>query len=163
MAKVYNMDIVGLIQRLDRFITEMKLCVSSNGSDFSSFDQKRLEDYLGNLDTYLSWVVAQPALDLVESSPREFTVAEPTADVIVESELINDILRLMSVTREEIVNSQSSRRACGLISFDEARIRALLLKLNTFLTDYVQTNSNPMDLPESSPLVAMTPAGKKGV
>ena len=163
MAKVYNMDIVGLIQRLDRFITEMKLSVSSNGSEFSSFDQARLTDYLKNLETYLNWVVAQPQLDLPESSPREFVVAEPMPDVIVESELINDILRFFSITREEIVNCQSSRRAASLISFDETRIRSLLLKLNTFLTDYVQVNCNPMDLPESSPLVAMTPAGKKGV
>lgn len=159
--KIYNHDLVGIVQRLDRFRFELWKSVSSGGSELNQFDKDRLYDYLSSLNRYLDWVVAQPQLDLPESHPREFEVPEAPADVIVESEVVNDILRIMSVTRTEIVDSQTARKAAGLISFDEIRLRALLTKLKNFLDGYV-ADATPLDLPESSPQAAMSGAGNKG-
>ena len=95
-------------------------------------------------------------------NPRVFEVSEPPEDVIVESEIINDLLRVMSVTRSEIVDSQSARKGAGLISFDEARARALLTKMKNYLDNYVAAVT-PLDLPESSPQMEMSGPGNTGV
>ena len=160
--EVYNHDLVGLIQRLDRFRFELWKSVSSGGSELNEFDKARLYDYLNSFNTYLDWVVAQPQLDLPESHPRKFSISAAPEDSIVESEIVNDVLRIMAVTREEVVDSQSARKGSGLISFDELRLRALLEKLKNFLDNYVESVT-PLDLPESSPQAEMSGAGRKGV
>ena len=60
------------------------------------------------------------------------------------------------------VNSQSARLGAGLMPFDARRVSALVAKTRQWLTDYVSKRS-PMDLPETSPQQAMSPAGKAGV
>jgi hypothetical protein len=46
--------------------------------------------------------------------------------------------------------------------FDSSRVSALVAKTRQWLNDYV-TQRSPMDLPETSPQQAMSPAGQAGV
>ncbi len=162
MATVLNHDIVGLHARMNRFITEMYKSVSSTNSGYNSFDMARSLDYLNAIDQYHAWVVAQPQLDLPETHPRKYELETNAVVEDVENESVNDLIRLMVLTRDELTNSQSARNAAGLIGFDSIRLSATVSKARHFLTDYVQI-IQPLDFPESSPQSAVSGPGRQGI
>lgn len=159
---VNNMDIVGIYNRINDFMYEMQKSVSSQTSEVNEFDQSRLTTYLDAIDTYHAWVIDQPKLDLPETSPRTYPLREAPEYPIVENENVNDIIRMMTISRDEIVNSQSARNAAGLNQFDSARLTAIVAKIRAFLANYVQV-ATPLDVPESSPGMETSGAGKTGI
>lgn len=162
MAKVKNHDVLGLYNRMNRFLVEFFKAVSSETSEMNEFDQARCATYLDAIDNYHAWVIAQPQLDLPETAPREYELETPPNVPIVENESINDICRLLVVGRDELINSQSARTAAGLNQFDSGRLTAIIAKTRAFLTDYVQATT-PLDLPESSPKAPSSGAGLTGI
>lgn len=160
--KVYNMDVAGIIRRLRRFRYETVKAVSSSLANVSEADFARAKSYLEALTKYLNWIVAQPQLDLPESSPREIDLGEPEALTLPENEALVDLMNLYDVFEIEIGHSQSARQSTGIISHDEVRIRALIEKMNRFLDDYV-AEVLPLDLPESAPLRPVTGEGRTGI
>jgi len=159
---VNNQDIVGLYNRINDFMYEMFKSVSSQTSEVNEFDQDRLTTYLDAIDTYHDWVINQPHLDLPETSPRLYPLRDPDEVPIVENENINDITRMMTVARDELTNSQSARIAAGLNKFDSARLTAMIEKLRRFLGDYIRI-ATPLDVPESSPGMPSSGAGRTGI
>lgn len=159
---VYNSDVAGLQRRINRFIVEMAKSASNQSSLMSEFDQVRLASYLQAVKAYVSWVVSQPSLDLPETSPREYMLDDEPSIPVVENEAITDILRMLEVAREEMVNGQSARLPCGLLSFDVVRLTAIIEKIENFLVNYVQVIT-PLDLPESSPGRPIQSKGSTGV
>lgn len=158
----YNHDVAGLQRRINRFIFEMIKSVSNAGSLMNDFDQTRLASYLAAIKSYVAFIVAQPQLDLPETSPRIIKLdANPTWDLL-ENEAIIDVIRMLEIARDEVVNSQSSRNSSGLNKFDEARILSVVTKIETFLNNYIKVIT-PLDLPESSPMRAVTGPGLGGV
>lgn len=160
-AIVYNHDIVGLYNRMNRFVEELYKSVSSNASLMNQFDQGRLASYFASLRGYVAWVVSLPQLDLPETSPRAFDLEPPPQLEMVDNDEVDDLLRLLVLSRDELINSQSARLGSGLINFDQTRITAIIDKADLFLTTYV-AKITPVDLPESSPRDPMSPAGKTG-
>jgi len=159
---VYNHDIVGIQTRINRFISEVYSSVSNGTSQTSTFDQARLASYLDAIDAYIAWVIAQPQLDLPETSPRAYTLEANPAVADIENEDLADVLRLLEIARDEVIQSQSARQASGLITFDITRLSAVVTKTRNFLTTYIAKVS-PLDLPESSPQDPLAAPGKKGV
>lgn len=162
MATILNHDLKGLMDRLVRFSEELVKSVSSGTSELNAFDMKRIKTYLASMSSYLDWVQGEPLLDLPESSPKEYTVADGPTVVDAESEIVNDLGRLLEVCYVECLNSQSARRAAGLNQFDEERVRSLIAKATSYLDTYVSA-STPLDLPESSPREESTGAGRVGI
>lgn len=159
---VYNHDVVGIWDRINRFIEELSKSVSSNVSITNSFDITRLETYLNSIDRYHAWVKAQPQLDLPETSPRAYDLFPAPALPVIENEDTDDVIRMLVLARDEIVNSQSSRLGSGLIAPDSARLSAVISKARAFLVDYI-IPTQPLDLPESSPAQVMSGSGRTGV
>lgn len=159
---VYNHDIRGLANRVNRFIKEMIASISSDVSQMSVFDQERLQSYLDNINGYLAWVVASPQLDLPETSPMQWPLDPAEVVPQLENQAVTDIVTLLGLAREELINSQSARMGSGMIPFDATRFSAVILKAQKFLNDYIKTLT-PIDLPASSPMAPMAPAGNKGV
>jgi hypothetical protein len=162
-VKVYNHDVKGLCERLNRFREEVYKSVSSGLAGMNQFDVARLTSYINAIRTYQAWVLAQPQLDLPETHPREYLVEPAIAmNDSVESEDANMILTLLGLASDELANCQSARMPSGLISFDSDRLKAVVDKTEAFLVSYVQV-ATPLDLPESSPQEPMTGPGKLGV
>lgn len=159
---VYNHDIVGIQTRFNRFITEMYNSVSNGTSQTNTFDQARLSSYLDAIDGYHAWVLSQPHLDLPETSPRAYALEANPVIADIENEDLADVIRMLQISRDEIVNSQSARDAAGLNKFDSARLSAIIAKVRAFLTTYM-TKVSPLDLPESSPQDPLSGPGKTGV
>lgn len=162
MGKVNNHDIVGLYNRINRFIIELQKSVSSQTSQVNEFDQERLARYLEAIDVYHSWVVDQPHLDLPETSPRDYELEDPPEVVETENESVNDVVRLLVLARDEVINSQSARDPANLNKFDSQRLTSAVAKARAFLENYI-IPITPLDLPESSPQEETTGSGMTGV
>ncbi|RLA20985.1 MAG: hypothetical protein DRQ62_09935 [Gammaproteobacteria bacterium] len=158
----YNHDISGFHRRFNRFITELKKSVSSSGSLVNAFDKKRLATYIAALRSYQKWVTDQPALDLPDTHPRAYELDDNPEYVDLENESIVDAIRMLELARDELVRSQSSRSAAGLIEHDDVRLTAMINKIDSFLTSYIE-EITPLDLPESSPQTEMSGDGQTGV
>ncbi len=162
MATVLNHDIAGLCRRINRFIVELHLSVSSGVHEVNEFDQARLQHYLAAARAYRDWVVGQPHLDLPETHPRPIEIG-PDPDVsAVENESVRDVINLMELCRDELVNSQSARYPAGLIKFDDARAMSIIEKCQKFLDEYI-AKVQPIDMPESSPSQPMSGPGATGI
>lgn len=161
-ATVYNHDIIGVYNRLNRFIVELIHSVSANVSQVNQFDMERLKSYLNNVKKYLGWVMAQPLLDLPETTPRVWVLEAPTTIPDMDNEEVADIVRMLELARDELTHSQSARQGSGLIPFDALRFNAVIAKTETFLSTYVEVVT-PIDLPESSPDEAMILGGRRGI
>ena len=159
---VYNQDVRGLASRINRFITEVALCASSNLANMSEFDQTRLEAYIAAMRAYQGWIVAQPHLDLPETAPRQYALDADAEVPTVDNEAVRDVLVMLQVARDELISSQSARMPTGLLPFDADRVTRVVDKVEAFLNQYIRV-VQPLDLPESSPARAMTPTGKTGV
>jgi hypothetical protein len=159
---VYNHDVAGLHARLNRFLTELALSQSNGSSQVLEHDQSRLQSYIAAIRSYMGWVEAQPTLDLPETHPTTYPLDPDPAIPEIENESIRDVLRMITLAREELVNGQSARMASNFVKFDSARVRAVVDKVENFLTAYIQTTT-PLDFPESSPMDAIAPSGRVGV
>ena len=102
--------------------------------------------------SYTDWVVSQPALDLPETAPQTMALSPASPAIpFIENESLFDLATLLSLARDELIGSQSARMPANLISFDENRLRAVLLKADSLIDTYI-TKVDPLDLPESSPM-----------
>lgn len=160
--KVMNHDIVSLIRRMRRFEIELEKSVSSGVSELSKFDLERLATYIKTIKEFKAYSVAQPELDLPESSPMEIEIGDMQELKNVENDDIAYILNMLRVFKIELINSQSARRSAGMIAHDSIRVDSYVQKLEDFVSKFVG-ETNPLDLPESSPMVASSGAGNMGV
>lgn len=159
---VYNVDVTYLADKLARYAGEVQMSVSSNVAFVNEFDMARLQQYLTDIDSAMAYITNQPQLDLPESHPMLHLIQPFPAMRDMESDEWDHVVRLLRSGYIELVNSQSARLGAGLIGFDAKRVSALVAKTRQWLNDYVGKRS-PMDLPETSPQQAMSPAGKNGV
>ena len=162
MAEVKNSDIVGIYDRMNRFIIEVEKAASADVSDMVLFDQERLASYLDAVDRLHAWVIAEPQLDTTESTSLTYTLEPPPEVVNVENESINDVIRMLVRARTDLINSQSARKPSGLDPADSKRLTAFIEKVRSFLQDYI-AETVPLDLPQSSPMESRTGPGQRGI
>ena len=158
----YNYQIAGLVRRFRRFRFETVKAASSGLAHVTEHDLIRARAYLKAVISYLDWVVSEPQLDLPESTPRAIDLGEAEVLLMPENESLVDMMVMYDLLETEIANSQSGRLGDSVISHDEKRIRAIVTKMEAFLTSYVEVNL-PLDLPESAPLRGQTGPGRTGV
>jgi len=157
----YNTDVHSIVRRYNRMIVEMVKSQSSGVSLTNPFDIARLTAYVEAMANYQAFIVSQPLLDCPETGPTEMPLP-PNADVpVIENESLADAVALMEIARDEIANSQSSRLPTNLMSFDYERQASYLAKIRK-LMEYI-AKSEPLDLPESSPMADVSGRGIVGV
>ena len=158
----YNTDVDGLVRRIHRSMVEVTKNQSSGVSQTISYDVVRMRSYVAALRGYIEYVRSQPLLDLPETGPRAVPLPDKPKLVPMENESAYDFVVLLDLMRDEIANSQSSRMSSNIIDHDYQRMTALLARMDRMITDYI-TVVDPLDLPESSPMVAITGPGLTGV
>lgn len=158
----YNLDVVYINDKICRYAGEVIKAVSANLAHVNTFDMARALKYLDDLDAAVTYVLAQPQLDMPETHPRERKLQAFPEVPNMENDELDHVVRLLESARLEVVNSQSSRMAAGLLPFDASRVSALVEKNRQWLTTFVQQRS-PMDLPETSPQQLITGDGVGGV
>lgn len=158
----YNLDVVYCNDKICRYAGEVIKAVSANVAHVNTFDMERALKYLDDLDAAVAYVLAQPQLDMPETHPRERALQPFPAVPNMENDELDHTVRLLEAARLELINSQSSRLAAGLLPFDAKRVTALVEKNRQWLTTFVAARS-PMDLPETSPQQIVTGPGVGGV
>lgn len=162
-AFVYNNDVIGIYNRLNRFICELIGSQSSDLSMTSSYDLARLLSYLDATDKFHDWVLAADQLDLPETKGFQYPLELAPVVPALENEDLEDMVRMLVLARRELVNSQSARAGTGFpVKQDSTRLRSITDKARKFVTTYM-TPVQPLDLPASSPLDSVTPTPAHGV
>lgn len=157
----YNTDVHSIVRRYNRMIEEVFRSQSSGISFTNQFDVRRLRSYIGAMQAFQAFIVGQPLLDCPETGPTEMPLPDNPTVPIIENESMADVMNLIEIARDEVANSQSGRMPTNLLGFDYERQRAYLAKILTLL-DYVAA-SEPLDLPESSPMAEVSGPGRTGV
>lgn len=155
-----NLDVRGLVSRLDRMRKEM---VHAQSADLANGllppDKDRLLDYISDYKAYLEYVMSVPIPDSPEAHGNfKLDVPDdsdqPAADSI-ENEDITQILLQCEVYRMEMIGSQSARLVQGFIRTPEGspgdRQRFLdgIIRIENMVA-YVG-DTQPSDRPESTP------------
>jgi|OpeIllAssembly_1097287.scaffolds.fasta_scaffold17393_4 hypothetical protein len=160
-ATTFNIDVHSVVRRYNRLLFEVSKAQSSGVSFTNPFDVNRLLSYIGSMRNFQSWIVSQPLLDCPETGPTEMDLPENPKMPMLENESMMDVINLIEIARDEISNSQSARMPTNLIKFDYDRQQSYLAKVEQLLT-YIAA-SEPLDLPESSPMADVTGPGRMGV
>ncbi len=161
-TKVCNTDVFSLHRRINRFMYELIKSQSSGVSQTMGFDTARVLKYLASIKALMTWITSQPLLDLPETGPQPVMLLENTPITNLENESVYDLVMMFSLLRDELANSQSARLSTGLLKYDHDRATAIVTKMELFVNSYI-SQSEPLDLPESSPLVASTGGGRVGI
>lgn len=156
-----NIDVHSLVRRINRFIAEINKSQSSGISQSMPFDITRVNSYIKSLRAIMAHYVAQPLLDLPETGPQWIPLPADEPMPRVENESAYDLCMLLSIMRDELANSQSSRLSTNLIKFDYDRANAVLAKMDSMIA-YISA-AEPLDLPESSPRESMSGVGAQGI
>lgn len=160
-ATTYNIDVHSIVRRYNRVLYEVAKAQSSGVSFTNPFDVTRLMSYISSMRNFQAWIVSQPLLDCPETGPTEMDLPENPKMPMLENESMMDVINLIEIARDEVSNSQSARMPTNLIKFDYDRQQSYLAKIEQLLT-YV-ASSEPLDLPESSPMADVTGPGRIGV
>lgn len=162
-TEVFNHDVLWLYDMLRRIHQEIGRSQSAPVSGMIEADQRRLESYLNAIRQAVAWIQDTPLLDLPETHPRPYALQEFPAQLDVENESINVILRLIRASAVELTNSQSARFSSRLQRFDEERVIGVIDKIDAFLNNFIRQQAVPLDFPESSPEEPIGPDGNMGV
>lgn len=160
-ASTMNIDVHSVVRRYNRMLQEIAKSQSSGISQVMPFDVTRITSYISAMNAQLDFIVAQPLLDCPETGPQEMSLPPMPQVTPIENESAYDLMQLLEIARDEIANSQSARVPSNLVKFDYDRQKAYLQKATNLLS-YISANE-PLDLPESSPMVAMTGRGQQGI
>ena len=151
MQELLSQDIYFLLKRFRLLQNSIINAVSNNTNYIAGPDRIRIDAYLKAVKDLKAWIVSQPFMDLPQTSPNGYGDRLGNAVLIPEMENLDAmvILELMVTADIELRKSQSSRQSTGMISDDSARWDKNILKIEKFLTDFVDQNS-PVDRPDST-------------
>jgi hypothetical protein len=153
--QVNNEDVVGIYDRMNRYVLEMMKCASSNVAQWLPADEERCASYTSAIREYIAWTVSQPQLDNPENHPEFFNVEVQVEKdqkhwlngkdpIQVENDSMRTVLRILIGARDNLIKSASSKMSSGLIIFDEARFLKNIDKLDALMANYIKT-SLPID------------------
>lgn len=156
-----NVEVWWYAARINRFIIELQKSQSSNINGAISFDMTRTRSYIAAQIKALETIASMPNVDLPETGPTLLPLPAPPTILYTENDTVNLLVQWLEISRDELTNSASARRPCGIEKFDFDRALSYLNRMGK-VCDY-QGSVDPLDLPESTPREDVTPAGELGV
>ncbi len=158
----YNIEVATIVRYLDRAIIEVVQSQSAPLSDSHAHDLTRLDSYLVNLHSFLTWAARQPESDTPKSHPIALTLPEAKVVPDIENDALWRVAQMLDTFRFEAVNSETSRRSNGVKAQDLSRWRSYLADVKAFIDDHIRI-VQPIDYTESSPRALVQGQGALGV
>ena len=151
MGTVKNSDVAGLQHRIVIFDNELGKSVSASVAGFRDPDKIRLQSYIDNLISYKSWIVSADPVDAPAWHVKEIPYLElaELPDTLENPSLL-DAKRMLQLISTELIKGQSKDLPAGLSPYCSKRFDDQVARLQSFLSDYVNQQTNPLDLPEAS-------------
>lgn len=149
---VRNMDIVGAVERADRYAFDMCRFESVMLNEITSFDITRILSYNSAMRAYVDTLAAAPATDNPHSYPGMYHIEYLTKDFdfdTVKNKGIRDIVRQYVNMWVNLSRGESADRSNGFLTFDLHRFHLHMDRIDYYINSYIQ-QALPIDLPESS-------------
>lgn len=149
---VRNPDIVGSVERADRYAYDMAKFESASINEITDFDVIRIQSYNSALRTYITTLEQAPATDNPHSYPGMYNIYYLTQDFdfdTVKNKAIRDIIRQYVNLWVNLSRSESADKSNGFLGFDYQRAMTHLDRIDYYISAYIQ-QALPLDLPESS-------------
>ena len=149
---VRNPDVVGSVERADRYAFDMMKFESAMLNDITTFDMARIQSYVGALRTYVNVLDAAPATDNPHSYPGQYTIYYLTDGMNFDeckNKAIRDIIRMLVNLWVNMSRAESADRSNGFLPFDVTRWNLTLDRIEYYIKAYIE-EALPLDLPESS-------------
>ena len=149
---VRNPDVVGSVERADRYAYDMAKFESASINEITEFDVTRILSYNNALRTYITTLNDAPATDNPHSYPGMYNVYYLTQDFdfdSVKNKAIRDIIRQYVNLWVNLSRSESADKSNGFLTFDFTRAMTHLDRIDYYINSYIKA-ALPIDLPESS-------------
>ena len=149
---VRNMDVVGMVERIDRYAFDIMAFESSSLNEITTYDLERIQSYNEALRVYGSTINSSPVMDLPHSYPHMYQITYITKEMDianVKNKAIRDIIRMYVNNWVNWARSESADRANGWHPGDYSRFIIIMDRLDVFIQSYIGATL-PLDLPKSS-------------
>ena len=149
---VRNMDVVGIVERLDRASFDVMEFESASLNEVTEYDLARIRQYNAVLRTYASVVNSATNMDLPHSYPHMYEIKYITTDLNfdnVKNKVLRDVVRLYANAWVQWSRSESADRSNGWMPSDYDRFIIIMDRLDSYLTEYA-AQALPIDLPHST-------------
>jgi len=151
-SEVRNMDICGLVERIDRVIYETMTSESAALNELNSFDVQRQMDYSMALRTYASTMNSASVMDLPHSYPHMYKIHYVTESVDIEdikNKGLRDIIRFYVNAMVQLSRSESADKSNAFHPADYGRFLLIMDRIDQYISSYLQSTL-PLDFPKSS-------------
>lgn len=162
LPNTFNIDIVGIANRICRFIEEIQSFASGNVGEVYPADMTRLKSYVDGLRTYHNTIQQLDRMDYVETNADLEPLRPLPEKIELENESLNDVNNLLRRQYMELTHSASSRDSSKLNKYDSARFIQSCDRMTALILNYIEVVT-PLDMPNSSPRAAAVPEGKTGI
>ena len=149
---VRNMDIVGAVERADRYAFDMCRFESASQNIITEFDITRIQSYNNALRLYVDTLAAAPATDNPHSYPGQYTIYYLTENFdfdTVKNKALRDITRMYVNLWVNLSRGESADMSNGYTKFDLHRFHLHMDRIDYYINSYIE-QALPIDLPESS-------------
>ena len=154
-----NLDISGLLRRLDRALVEVTKSQSTSINTTLPFDMTRLSSYVDSAKRYRTFMTGEPFMDCPETTPLLVEVQCYGQITPMDNDSIWDIAQIIDTTMVELSRAQSANISNGFpVPQDGIRFDAYMARIEKLMSVYMAP-SEPLDYPESSPRFATTGDG----
>ena len=149
---VRNPDIVGAVERADRYAFDMCRFESASINEITEFDINRILSYNSALRTYIQTLNDAPPTDNPHSYPGMYNLYYKTEAFDFDSvvnKAIRDIVRQYVNLWVNLSRSESADKSNGYLVYDYTRAMTHLDRIDYYIDSYIK-QALPIDLPESS-------------
>jgi hypothetical protein len=151
-TSVRNMDVVGMVERIDRFAYDIMHFESAQLNEITSFDLERIAAYNEALRNYASTINSAESMDLPHSYPHMYEIHYATSEMeldTMKNKALRDIIRLYINAWVQWSRSESADKSNSFHPADYNRFILIMNRLDQYIASYVQATL-PLDMPESS-------------
>jgi hypothetical protein len=151
-TNVSNMNIPGIVERMDRMTYEMLESEAAKLNDIPSFDIKRIQDQSAALQGYVKTIYESAPLDLPHSYEAMYPIHYATQGYdydATKNKAIRDLARYLVNGWVQWSRSESADRSNGLYPADYNRFVALMATFDNLIDAYIKQYT-PLDTPAQS-------------
>ena len=149
---VRNMDVVGIVERWDKYAYELFTSESATLNSINQYDMDRILQYNAALRTYVDTINDSVMMDLPHSTPAMYNIKYLTQGLEydnVKNKAIRDLIRLYVNGWLQWSRSESADKSNGFYDFDYNRFVLIMDRIDQFIAAYIE-QATPQDQPESS-------------
>ena len=151
--QVRNLDVVGVVERIDKCMYEIMESESAMLNSIEEYDLERIKSYNAALRNYTEVVYKSNRMDLPHSYPSMYQIKYLTLGKTEYDETKNknlrDLLRLYANAMVQWSRSESADKSNGYYDADYSRFELIMDRIDGYINAYVE-ESTPLDWPESS-------------